>query len=111
MNYVGSGGRADSTPNPAFPAQQWGMETLLDCLAAAVIPLAFLAYRYRRDLRKARVELKASIQAGELLCHELDSFKTMAALLERSNYQLAVQVHGRAAVDRAIAEAHERGVN
>jgi hypothetical protein len=47
----------------------------------------------------------------ELICRELDSFKTMAILLERSNYQLACELHGRAAVDKAIADAHERGTN
>ena len=73
--------------------------------------LAVAAYVYRRDLRKARFELLAAIQAGEIVCAELDSFRTMAMLLERSNYQLACELHGRAAVDRAIADTRERGVN
>ena len=85
--------------------------TIIDILAASVLPLAWLVHHYRRDMRKARFELKASIQAGELLAREVDNLTTMAVLLERSNYQLACQVHGRAAVDRAIAEAHERGTN
>jgi hypothetical protein len=80
-------------------------------LAACIVALGWLAHRYRRDLRKARFELKASVQAGELLCAELDSFMKMAVLLERSNYQLACQLHGQEAVDKAIAEAHEMGVN
>ena len=85
--------------------------TIIDVLAASAIPLAWLVHRYRRDARKARFELKASIQAGELLAREVDNLTTMAVLFERSNYQLACQVHGRDVVDKAIHDAHERGVN
>lgn len=84
---------------------------IIDVFAASVFPLAWLAHHYRRDMRKARFELKASIQAGELLAREVDNLTTMAVLLERSNYQLACQVHGRDAVDKAIHEARERGTN
>jgi len=90
---------------------QWLSNAWSIVSTVVIIVLLFMLHRYRREYRQTRFELKASIQAGELLAREVDNLTTLALLLDRSNYQLACQVHGRDVVDRAIAEAHERGVN
>jgi hypothetical protein len=73
--------------------------------------MAAVAHVYRRDLRAARFELRASIQAGELLAHQLDEMAGFARLMESTNYRLAIELHGKRAVDRAIESARERGTN
>jgi hypothetical protein len=70
------------------------------------------------DLVTARRELAASIAAGDALGREADVLRgTVAAdraelaILERHNYALACQLHGKDVVDKAIRDSRERGTN
>jgi hypothetical protein len=74
--------------------------------------------RRTRELRDARMELKAADDVGVGLCREiaglrehLEGAHAEIEVLGRNNYELACIVHGKAAVDKAIADARERGTN
>jgi Zn-dependent protease with chaperone function len=69
-------------------------------------------------LRQARRRERAADAAGAMLLDELRKVREVAAErgallahLELANYRLACQLHGKAAVDKAIRDAHDRGTN
>jgi hypothetical protein len=91
------------------------METaryLFDCLCAgAFLGTAVLAAHYRRRLAAVSLSLQASELAGEELCRDVDGLRSVASMLEKCNYRMACELHGKAAVDKAIRDAHDGGGN
>lgn len=64
---------------------------------------AVACYLWRQLRRQARDLAKAQEQ--------LDELAALLALEHDTNYRMACKMYGRAAVDRAIAKAHGRGVS
>lgn len=92
------------------------LAVLLEVIAALapVIAATVLALLLRRARRRGR----AADKAGELLMEELQQAQMALAErgaflvhLEHANYRLACELHGKAAVDKAIRDAHDRGTN
>jgi hypothetical protein len=101
------------------------MTTVIE-LWCAIAPLGWVvacwvAIRMRQiraEAEGARRDLEAADAVGEGLCREIASLReslegahAQLVVLERNNYELACQLHGKAAVDKAIADARERGTN
>lgn len=80
--------------------------------------LAGAAIYLLQALRLSRRREHAADLAGTQLAAELEQVKAFAvhqsALvqhLERCNYDLGCELYGKEAVDKAIRDAHERGLN
>jgi citrate lyase beta subunit len=90
-------------------------------LAAAIVLIANLASVVAilaAKLRRCRRRERAADLVGEQLCVENTALKAelerntnLLAHLERCNYILACELHGKAAVDKVLQDARDRGTN
>jgi hypothetical protein len=76
--------------------------TALLTLASALLGALGLSL-WRRSRRLARTLAEATQQT--------DEWRALLALEHDTNYKMACQLYGRRAVDRAIAQVHEKGVS
>lgn len=87
------------------------MLTLIVIVSAVVASLAgatvYLALR-ARHLARERDALTAEV---DRLTGEAEGWVELVRTVQGANYAMACQLHGKAAVDRAMAEAHSRGIN
>jgi hypothetical protein len=67
------------------------------------VALAVLA-RLWRKYRRLRIEL---VEARR----QADEWAALAALCHETNYRLSCRIYGKTAVDKAIADAHDKGTN
>ena len=87
------------------------METTTALLTLAGATLAAtVAYLWRRSRRLARSLAEAARQTDEA-ARTNSELATLVALGNDTNHRLACRIYGRAAVDRAMREAREKGVS
>ena len=81
-----------------------GLAIILPILVLALVVIRASACHLRRRCRRLAGELAAAKeQANELAA--------LLALEHDTNYRMACKMYGRAAVDRAIRKAHDKGVS
>jgi hypothetical protein len=80
------------------------VSSVVASLAGAAVYLALRA----RELARERDTLADEV---DRLTGEVDGWVELVRTVNVANYRMACQLHGKAAVDRAMADAHRSGTN